>query len=208
VLALIDDVFGAAEHRVAFVDCNVHDATSIRDELMSVVPVNVQPLVLDEVAREPSILKTYDLVFTTYYHIREVEDIWSEHAGRLIPLHHCPSRDSFIEVARIPQGTRICLTASNERTLNIVRGLGMTFHQSNVTECVSCDQEALKQSLAGAEVVIADSKAVPAVRQISRRAKLITIRFRVEDESLEVFKLAVNGLEKCSEEVAASEESS
>jgi len=194
VLLAVRDIYASQIHRIAFIECNEHDASSIRDEMMAVLPVHVTALVLEDIEMIQGALDCYDLVCTTYYHIHEVEHTWPQHASKIVALHHCPSRESVLNVARVQRGSRIAVIATNSRTLSAIRALVMTYHESSVAEATTDDESTLRSILSGCDTVVCDARSLGAIRRLNSDIRVTPVSFRIEEHSLSDLQDALLGL--------------
>jgi DNA-binding transcriptional regulator YhcF (GntR family) len=173
--------------RVAFIECNIHEAKDTALRMQRALGCPVEPLVLDTLPRPDRLFRAYPLVSTTFYHLAEVQDRLGRGRVRVIALQHSPSRDSVLEIARLERGTRIGVIATNKRTLNVLLRLVETYHSTVVGHCLTGEVGAV-EGLAGAANVLVVHPLAQHLIGSRVATPMIVVSFQVEPQSLEYLR--------------------
>lgn len=178
--------------RVAFVECNPYEARGIAQRMQKTLSHPVDALVLDELPPPRKLLRAYEIIATTLYHLGEVQDKVGRHNTRVIGLHHRASTESVLQIARLEQGTRLGVIATNERTLKHLLKLVEMYH-TVVGSCLASETTQVAELVRGADVLIVHPLAkryVPA----HPTARIITVNFQIEPQSLDYLRQRISSL--------------
>ena len=189
ILNILHEVYQAQYQKILFVECNMYDSETIRRELMISLPIEVVPVTLSDVFERPEMLAGYQIVCTTYYHIKELERL--DFKGKLIALHHSPSPKSVHLIATIPRENKLGIIASNARTLSLIKGFVMMFNHTQINECLSEDEEALQHTIDGSDIIITHYNAVSAIKKVKDKLSLIMVQFHIEPDSIKYLQEAL-----------------
>lgn len=114
---IVREAFEQTAPVIAFVECSRESSSRLSANLHAQLGTRVQTAVLtsdcDQLRRA---VADCDLICTTLYHLREVEDAL-QMPGKVVGLRHVPETDSLLQIARIRSGARVLVIGSNERTL-------------------------------------------------------------------------------------------
>lgn len=182
----IGDVYRKPLMRIAFVECSPYDLEGICNELRVKLPIEVTPLLVDDVLQKPELLSEFSLVCTTYYHIQELLSLQAQYPGKILAMHHLPNAKSVSEVTAYSKSARVGLVASNQQTLSLLRGFLLMYGYTHVQGvCDLDDPHALEQVFAASDMVVANYAAVSALHGIACAVPVITIQFHVDEDSIE-----------------------
>lgn len=116
----------------ALVDCNPEALEMLGRQMEAQVQVELTPLLLEDFARLGAAeLAAFDLVLTTERHAPQVMGQLARTAfpaERLLSVAVSPSRETIVDLARLPEGTPIVIQARSRRFAEIIQehlaGLG------------------------------------------------------------------------------------
>lgn len=194
LVEMLNKVYSESLIMIAFIECNPYDLEGICNELMIRLPIEVKPLLIDDVKKDPALLNQFPIVCTTYYHIQEVNEIKTGYKGKVIALHHSPNPKSVHSVATVSKDSVVGLVASNEQTLDLIKGFLSMFNHKNRIVCLSKDTEELKKILENSNVIVTHFNALPAIKQIGTNKPIITIQFHLETYSIEYLRREIAAL--------------
>ncbi len=92
--------------QVAFVECNLEQMETCCAQLEKILGTKVEPVLLDDAKREKQKLRSFALIVTTYFHLREVTKLRGK-KQKIVPVLSVPSRKSLEAIANLPPKTRL-----------------------------------------------------------------------------------------------------
>ncbi|MCS7187223.1 MAG: GntR family transcriptional regulator [Armatimonadota bacterium] len=92
--------------QVAFVECNFEQMETCCAQLEQVLGTKVEPVLLDEAKQNKQRLRSFPLVVTTYFHLREAYLLTSK-GQKVVPVFSVPSRKALEAMANLPAKTRL-----------------------------------------------------------------------------------------------------
>ncbi|MFN3421558.1 MAG: GntR family transcriptional regulator [Armatimonadota bacterium] len=92
--------------QVAFVECNLEQMETCCAQLEKVLGTEVEPVLLDDAKRDKRRLRSFALIVTTYFHLREVTELAGK-KQKIVPVLSVPSRRSLEAMANLPPKTRL-----------------------------------------------------------------------------------------------------
>jgi GntR family transcriptional regulator len=186
VTLAIDDAYAKSSGAIAFVECTEHDARSIGEDLARHLAVEVQPMVIADLARaRASELGRFRFLATTSFHLRDVVEIVGARATRVLGVNFVLSHDSTIAIARIPRHAAVAVVAPNEHTLERIIPIVESVTHGETLACTTEDLIDLREAVARADVVIDVALTHDLVKRIRPEARTITADFHAEPPSME-----------------------
>ncbi len=92
--------------KVAFVECNAEQVETCCRQLTEALGVEVQPVLLDDAQKDPKQLRSFDLIVTTFFHLRAVKALATK-KQTVVPTLSVPSRRFLESIAQLPTDARL-----------------------------------------------------------------------------------------------------
>ncbi|HTY80998.1 MAG TPA: GntR family transcriptional regulator [Candidatus Bathyarchaeia archaeon] len=124
----------APRQRAVLVECNDAELARYRDELEAELPLQVDRMLVEEFEtkanRDPSFLKAYRVVITTFFHIHEVKRLMPADGPPTVALLAEASIKTLLRLTELPEGSTVglvCTTATGgQNLLRSVQSAGLT----------------------------------------------------------------------------------
>lgn len=183
---LIKEKYNKQTIRIAFVECNLLETIAIAENIERQINLKVTPLVLEDIHANSSLINNFDLVLTTTFHITEVDPSLSKNQ-KLIGLHHSPSPETISQISRIQKSKRIGIIATNERTLNILKGIVLMYHQEikSIATKDQQDPEKIKHVIDNSDFVVINPEAYNHLKTHKSSVNFILVNFQIEKFSID-----------------------
>lgn len=184
-------------HRVPvlLLECNRPQLKLFGAQLAEALPLRVTPLLIaeltDRIQRTPGFLARYDLVVTTFFHIREVQALLAEVPREVVALLAEASLDTLRCLTALPEGTKVGVacqewTGTDNVKLSI-QNAGLT-HIHLVPGC-GTDPETLRQMLKEVSVVVCSSLVAAQIRTMApRRTEILVDDRRLDPAGIEMLR--------------------
>jgi GntR family transcriptional regulator len=210
VTAILDGVVKAAyssDHvRLAFLECNDYDATTLGRQIEAGVGVPMQPMLLSAALAEPEAIDSFDILVTTFYHLALLRSFIAEHGGKVdvVGVHAPPDADALLRIARAPHGSRVLVVCTEETTLNTILNQVRTYNPGlDVETFLVGRDEDLATHLGGVDYAVDTYTSHGALLAAGGSVPVITLSFAVDAQSLEFLRGRIE--ERFSRRVAGSE---
>jgi hypothetical protein len=189
------EIYGAQSLRIGFIECSLRDAQTIAEDLSRHVGLSITPILLDDVlADRRRAWRGFDLVCTTFFHLQEVSADLDPHAPEIVAIHHMPSHESILEVARLPRGITVGIVCPNARTLERVQTMVRTYIQADVLACTVDDRQELERVARDASVIVDTVTSHDVVLKHAPEVPTITVLFHIERQSIEYLQVKLREL--------------
>jgi DNA-binding transcriptional regulator YhcF (GntR family) len=157
-------------HRALLVECNHPELTRYRDELEADVPLQIDRMLVEEfenrVAREPTFVKAYRVVITTFFHIHEVRRVMPPDGPPSVALLADASIKTLLRLTELPEGTTVGLVcasaAGGQNLLRSVQSAGL-MHITPVLASTD-DPWSIDRMLEKTRIVVSSEHAVKQIR--------------------------------------------
>lgn len=171
---------------VAFIECHAMDTKVVAQSLQSQIPdAIVSPLELDTLSDQPGWWESYSLITTTMYHLSEVESLLPpDQLDRVVALHHGPSQQSMLQLARLPRQSRVLVVAKNSRTSDRLAQFLRVYGPDNCTVCVMTEQDRIQSLLSEIDVVVCTHSSEELMTRLAPAVPLIGVDFRIQPDSV------------------------
>ena len=104
--------------RALLIECNHPELSRYREQLEAELAITVDPLLVEELEsriQEPSFLRGYRLVITTFFHIHEVKQALPLDGPPAVALLSESNISSLLRLTELPEGTTIGLICNTPR---------------------------------------------------------------------------------------------
>ncbi len=146
--------------QLAFVECNREQLQYFSKHLRLDPGVVVTPILLSDIHKDPAKmlreLRSADLVVTSFYHIEELEKLMPQDGPPLVGVNLQPEMSTIVNIARIPNDTRIGLVAASKRFISEIRDTleQVNVDSSHVKEFAGKETEELRKFIQGVDALI------------------------------------------------------
>jgi hypothetical protein len=185
--------------RVGFIECNHLEATEFSRDLQVALAHPVEPLMIDDVTADPErYLREFDILAVNLSHLVAVEERLRrpEHVGdaEIVALLLPPDPESLTQVARLRPGTRLGVVCDLAGTLQSLGGM-VAAYNPGVHACgaLSGDEIALRKVLDQSDVILVTPSAHADLVALGPHQPLISVRFRVEERSIQLLADRLQG---------------
>jgi len=174
--------------RVAFIECNEHDATHMAGELRERINLPITTILLDDFLAAPRrFLDEYDILATTFNHFAGVQRAVGDEQHKLIGLHAVPVMGDMLRIVSMRAGTRVGVICTAEGTISTLTNLLKTYNaEVTAYPCLAMDQAELQRTVGQVDVIIDTETSHPLVMRMSPAAPTITADFGMEERSVQL----------------------
>jgi DNA-binding transcriptional regulator YhcF (GntR family) len=182
--------YGLTQIKVAFIECNEHDATYMGREVEDALgrPVTIV-LLADFVADPLRFAGEFDVLATTFNHLATVIAAAGPAADKVVGLHAVPVLDDVLRVAQVRLGSRIVVICTAEPTISLLTSLVRTYNPSSeIRPCLATDGDDLAQAMAGADLIVDTDTSHAFVMRLAPTVPIITVQFRMDPRSIQTLR--------------------
>jgi len=174
--------------RVAFIECNEHDATHMAGELRERINLPITTILLHDFLAAPRrYLAEYDLLASTFNHFAAIQRVAGASQHKLIGLHAVAVMDDMLGIVSMRAGTRVGVVCTAEGTISTLTNLLKTYNAEVTTyPCLAMDQAELERTIAQVDVIIDTETSHPLVMRLSPGVPTITAGFGMEEHSVQM----------------------
>ena len=180
---------------VLLIECNRPQLKLFGAQLAEALPLRVTPLLIAELAdqmqRTPGFLARYDLVVTTFFHVREVQALLANLPIEVVALLAEASLETLRCLTALPEGTKVGVACQEwtgtENVKLSIQNAGLT-HIQLIPGCGK-DPESLRQMLNEVSVVVCSSLVAAQIRTMApRRTEILVDDRRLDQAGMELLR--------------------
>lgn len=181
--------------RVAFIECSPQDTETMSQHLSRHLETPVTPVDLNDFLIAPEeYARTFDILSTTFFHLQEVTAAVGDFGREVVGLHHSPSHESVLELARLPSSWTIGLICTNTRTVDKVSRVIRMYSRCAILPAIVDDDDTVRHVMRQADVVVDTVRAHEAVADREDAPSFITLDFQTEQQSVEYLQDRIQNL--------------
>ena len=185
--AALNDVYLAHDFRLKFLECNVHDAYTLVDQLAPLVEYQIEPGIIEQENLE-TLGERYDLVITTFHHLAEIRRELGEQREKVIGVNAVPTHDVALKIARL-EARRLGLVCGRENTAQSMKYLVASYHPDDELDVALVDDaDAVRDLAQRSEALIVTYSSADRVAQLTNRAPDVVVEFQIERQSIEFLR--------------------
>lgn len=186
----LDDVYQARALRLKFLECNVHDARTLVEQLALLVGYPLDPGVIEQ-EDLAALGERYDLVITTFHHLAEVNRGLGALREKVIGVNAVPTPEVALKIARL-EARRLGLVCGRENTVQSMKYLVASYHPDDELEVALVDDADSVRALAQrSEALIVTYSCAAAVAQLTDRVPDVVVEFQIDGQSIEFLRQRV-----------------
>jgi DNA-binding transcriptional regulator YhcF (GntR family) len=182
----ITTIYHAPPPRGAFVECNIEDLRVAIAEIEQQSGVRLAPLLLDVLAGDPAeVAATYDVVFTSLFHLLEVRELLADPRPRdgVIGIHTQPDERGLAEIAQIEPDARVGIVVSNSDGARRFRAQIQTFTEARAQVLIQPTDEAIRDLAREVDLIVTSRSRAAQIRRLNLTIPLIELSFHISRES-------------------------
>jgi DNA-binding transcriptional regulator YhcF (GntR family) len=182
----ITTIYHAPPPRGAFVECNIEDLRVAIAEIEQQSGVRLAPLLLDVLAGDPAeVAATYDVVFTSLFHLLEVRELLADPRPRdgVIGIHTQPDERGLAEIAQIEPDARVGIVVSNSDGARRFRAQIQTFTEARAQVLIQPTDEAIRDLAREVDLIVTSRSRAAQIRRLNLAIPLIELSFHISRES-------------------------
>ena len=128
---------------------------------------------------------SYDVVFTSLFHLLEVRELLSgvKPQRRIIGIHTQPDERALAEIAQIAPNTRVGIVVSNSDGARRFSAQIQTFSQATAHVLVQPADEAIRDLARNVDLIVTSRSRAAQIRRLSLAIPLIELSFHISRES-------------------------
>jgi DNA-binding transcriptional regulator YhcF (GntR family) len=182
----IATIYHAPPPRGAFVECNVEDLRVAVAEIEQQSDVRLAPLLLGALAGDPAgVAATYDVVFTSLFHLLEVRELLADDRprGGIIGIHTQPDERGLAEIAQIEPDAHVGIVVSNSDGARRFRAQIQTFTRANAQVLIQPTDEVIRDLAREVDLIVTSRSRAAQIRRLNLAIPLIELSFHISRES-------------------------
>lgn len=160
----------ARRTRALVIECNWPEVSRFREELEAELPLAVDRMLVEDLAerarRDPSFVREYGVVITTFFHIHEVKAALATESVPVVALLTEANISTLLRLSELPEGTTVGLVCGTPKgTQNLLRSVqsaGLT-HLKTVLASAD-DPWSVERMLEATSVVVCSEQAAEKLR--------------------------------------------
>jgi GntR family transcriptional regulator len=183
---LVATIYHSRPPRGAFVECNTGDLCVAVTEIEQQSNVRLVPVLLDALTADPAgVAASYDVVFTSLFHLLEVRELLAAVAPRrrIIGIHTQPDERALAEIAQIAPDARVGIVVSNDDGARRFNAQIQTFSGAAALTLVQPSDEDIRGLARGVDVIVTSRSRATQIRRLNLAVPLIELSFHISRES-------------------------
>ncbi len=160
----------AKRTRALLIECNWPEVSRFREELEAELPLAVDRMLVEDLTqrarRDPSFVREYGVVITTFFHIHEVKAALASEPVPVVALLTEASIPTLLRLSELPEGTTVGLVCGTPKgTQNLLRSVqaaGLT-HLKTVLASAD-DPWSVGRMLEASSIVVCSEQAAETLR--------------------------------------------
>jgi len=175
-----------APRRGAFVECNTEDLRVAVGEIEQQSDVRLAPILLDALAADaPGVAASYDVIFTSLFHLLEVRELLAVSAPhrRVVGIHTQPDERALAEIAQVEPNARVGIVVSNaDGARRFVAQIG-SFTRAATRVLIRPTDEAVVELAREVDLLVTSRSRASQIRRLNLGLPVIELSFRISRES-------------------------
>lgn len=178
-----------------FTECSPGQLELWTSEIRRNLSIPVDSMLIDEfkssVQETPGSLKRYDVVITTFYHIREVQTLLAETGIETVALMVDTSIETLMRLTSLPDGTTVGVACADRTGAENMRLSIQRAGLNHLRVILGCGEETgnLEKMLAKAAVVVCSSLIEQSVRKLAAKGTEVLVDHnRLDRSGLEMLR--------------------
>jgi GntR family transcriptional regulator len=175
-----------APPRGAFVECNSEDLRVAVSEIEQQSQIRLAPLLLDAVAERPAaVAASYDVIFTSLFHLLEVRELLAEATPRrsVVGVHTQPDERALAEIAQIAPHARVGVVVSNADGARRFAAQLQSFTKAATRILVKPTDEEIVALAQDVDAIVTSRSRSAQMRRLGLSLPLIELAFHISPES-------------------------
>lgn len=185
--AALDDVYRSQNLRLKFLECNVHDAYTLVDQLAPLVEYRIEPGVIEQ-ENLVALGQQYDLIITTFHHLAEVTRGLGPLREKVVGVNAVPTHEVALKIARL-EARRLGLVCGRQNTVQSMKYLVASYHPDDELDVALIDDPGAVRALAEqSEALVVTYSCADAFAQLTSRKPDVVVEFQIERQSIDFLR--------------------
>ena len=172
--------------RVSFIECNPYDARLASGELATQLGMPIRSMLYTDIPEDGPI--DTDIAATSFFHLAEVDRMLNGRGTRVIGVNMLPDSDALLQLARLPEGTKAGLIATNESGITRSTMLVRTYCRAEIRSVMEPSDAALDELAAWSDVLVSSLSCSLQVHARAAGRPVIVIAFHVDPQSAQYLR--------------------
>jgi len=185
--------YGLAQVPVAYVALDRAGAEHFARQLEDQLGLSVRPVSYPELAADPArFVAGFDILATSFNTLAAVQEVVEAHSGRVVGLHTLPVSEDVLRIAAARKGSKVAVICDQKPNTDPLINLVKTYNPE--VECVPClasDAARMSRCVAQVDLIVDTFTTHPLVLEQAPTAPVVTMSFRIEEQSVEFLKARV-----------------
>lgn len=187
---VVDEQIASAYHseppQAAFVECNDHDLAVAVNEIEMLTGIRLSPVRLDELVARPETARQFDVIFTSLFHITEVNDALknSYPASAIVAVYTQPDENALTEIARIRPGSTVGIVVSNVEGGRRFVAQVNTFVEAETIVLVRPSDDDVRELAERVDIIVCSRSRATQVRSLDLPVPVVEISFHISKQSV------------------------
>ena len=172
---------GAREVKALFIECSRPELELFSAELKKELSIQLDSMLVGDFAKavekDLKSLRSYGLIITTFYHIREVQSLLEDSGVEVVAVMVDTSLETLMRLTALPEGTKVgvaCTTRAGAENMKLsIQRAGL----EHLRVIIGCGEErsGLQKMIAEASVVVCSSLIESRLRALAPKGKEIIV---------------------------------
>jgi DNA-binding transcriptional regulator YhcF (GntR family) len=193
VAGAISRYYGLAQVQVAYVALDRAGAEHFARQIEAQVGLGIHAVTCPELAADPvHFAACFDILATSFNTLAAVQEIVGAYGGHVVGLHTLPVSDDVLPIAAARKGSKVAVICDQKPNTDPLINLVKSYNPD--VECLPClatDTPCLSRRVAEADLIVDTFTSHPLVLDQSPAAPLVTMSFRIEEQSVEFLRAKV-----------------
>ena len=172
---------GEREVKALFIECSRPELELFSAELKKELSIQLDSMLVGDFAKavekDLKSLRSYGLIITTFYHIREVQSLLEDSGVEVVAVMVDTSLETLMRLTSLPEGTKVgvaCTTRAGAENMKLsIQRAGLE-HLRVITGCGE-ERSSLQKMIAEASVVVCSSLVESKLRALAPKGKEIIV---------------------------------
>lgn len=190
----LDKSYDSRELQIKFLECNVHDAQNLVQQLEPLIGCRMDGGVIEQ-EDIAALGQRYDLVVTTFHHLAEVSQALAATNRRVVGVNAVPTAEVALKIALL-QGKRLGLVCGRENTVQSMKYLVASYHPNDELDVALVDDgESVRELARTSDALIVTYSCADAVAALTERTPDVVVEFQIDGQSIEFLRQRVARLQ-------------
>jgi GntR family transcriptional regulator len=204
---LVEELYGSAEIRVRFFECNHDESTLLSQELSRLTNLPIGAGLVDDLLQDGiAIAQQHDLLVTTFHHLGEISRGLVSSAAAIEKLVGVDTRlapETLLGIARLPN-VRIGVICTLANTAQMLRHTILSYRHDRQVEIALIDSPGdIERVARECDHLIVTHNCVPIIEQLIDRPADVVVEFRIDAQSIAYLRERIGAIRRRQQPILA-----